>query len=106
MRCGPRAARASTTRWSNRPRARLKVTLPNFVESGVGTWFNRAVVSSQSFSRLLRDLGVRKKADLTPDKNRRLRTWLANGLETVVPDFLSGTDGVLGAVYHLRTGCG
>ena len=34
----------------------LRVKLPNFVENKVGTWFNRAVVSSQAFTRLCEQL--------------------------------------------------
>src|SRR5262249_3924687 len=35
----------------------LTVTLPAHVELGIGTWFNRAVMSSQAFSRKLEALG-------------------------------------------------
>ena len=68
----------------------------------VGTWFNRAVVSSQAFTHLCEQLKVRSKADLTEDKERKLRTWLANGMETVVPDFLAKSGEVSGAIYHLE----
>ncbi|MFM0170604.1 phospholipase D-like domain-containing protein [Paraburkholderia sediminicola] len=68
----------------------LKVKLPNVVEGGVGSYFNRAVVSSQSF------LSVVKKSLTTQ------MTWLANGIESAVPDFLaSNPDQVSGAIYHL-----
>ena len=77
----------------------IDVTLPNFVENGIGTWFNRAVVSSQAFSRLLAELGIAGADDLDEDKERKLRTWLANGMETVIPDFLSTAKDVSGAVY-------
>jgi phosphatidylserine/phosphatidylglycerophosphate/cardiolipin synthase-like enzyme len=80
----------------------IQVTLPRFVEGKIGTWFNRAVVSSQAFSRLLKDLDIATAADLTEAKERKLRTWLANGLETVIPDFLETTKDVSGAVYHLE----
>ena len=80
----------------------LRVKLPNFVENKVGTWFNRVVVSSQAFTHLCEQLKVRSKADLTEDKERKLRTWLANGMETVVPDFLAKSGEVSGAIYHLE----
>ncbi len=83
-------------------RQSLSVRLPNFVENGIGTWFNRAVVSSQAFSRLCNQLGVSGADDLTPEKERELRTWLANGLETVIPGFLDEAHEVAGAVYHLQ----
>jgi hypothetical protein len=80
----------------------IQVTLPRFVEGKIGTWFNRAVVSSQAFSRLLKELKIAAAGDLTEAKERKLRTWLANGLETVIPDFLETTKAVSGAVYHLE----
>jgi phosphatidylserine/phosphatidylglycerophosphate/cardiolipin synthase-like enzyme len=68
----------------------LKVKLPAVVEGGIGSYFNRAVVSSQSF------LSVAKKS-LTAQM-----TWLANGIENAVPDFLATNTGkVTGAIYHL-----
>ncbi|MBB5463540.1 phospholipase D-like domain-containing protein [Paraburkholderia sp. Cpub6] len=68
----------------------LKVKLPETVEGGIGSYFNRAVVSSQSF------LSIAKKS-----LNAQM-TWLANGIENAVPDFLSSNaDHVAGAIYHL-----
>lgn len=80
----------------------INVGLPEIFENKVGSWFNRAVVSSQAFSRLLNELGVRTKADLTEDKERKLRAWLANGLEKAVPEFLGSSGAVAGAIYHLE----
>jgi phosphatidylserine/phosphatidylglycerophosphate/cardiolipin synthase-like enzyme len=80
------------------------VTLPAQVEDGVGTWFNRAVVSSQAFSRQLQSMGLDPtdpNLALNDAQKLTLRTWLADGLESVVPDFLNTTDSVLGAIYHL-----
>jgi hypothetical protein len=80
------------------------VTLPAQVEDGVGTWFNRAVVSSQAFSRQLQSMGLDPtdpNLALSEEQQLTLRTWLADGLESVVPDFLSPTGSVFGAIYHL-----
>jgi phosphatidylserine/phosphatidylglycerophosphate/cardiolipin synthase-like enzyme len=80
------------------------LTLPDHVEDGVGTWFNRAVVSSQAFSRQLQSMGLDPtdpNLQLTDEQQLALRTWLADGLETVVPDYLNTTDSIFGAIYHL-----
>jgi phosphatidylserine/phosphatidylglycerophosphate/cardiolipin synthase-like enzyme len=80
------------------------ITLPAHIEDGIGTWFNRAVVSSQAFSALLKRMGVdpgSNPSDLSRDQELSLRSWLADGLEKVVPDFLSGPQKVEGAIYHL-----
>lgn len=83
-------------------KAKLHVRLPQFTEDGIGTWFNRAVVSSQAFSRLIKRVGVQPGKKPTPAQELRLRAWLANGLETVVPEFLKTSAGVEGAIYHLQ----
>lgn len=68
----------------------LEVTLPHVVESGIGSYFNRAVVSSQAF------LTIAKKPLATQ------MAWLANGIERAVPDFLArNAEQVAGAIYHL-----
>lgn len=72
------------------------ITLPHEVEDGIGTWFNRAVVSSQAFSR--------RFVDGKPLRGARLQEaldWLANGMQRVVPDFLADAGPVEGAIYHL-----
>jgi hypothetical protein len=84
--------------------ASVPVVCPSHIQDGIGTWFNRAVVSSQAFTKLLTSLGVSKPADVTPEKNLKLRTWLANGMETVVPQFIANSDSVAGAIYHLTDG--
>ena len=51
--------------------------LPDVEEDGISTWFNRAVVSSQSFSRKF------------PDPEKRIddvMKWLANGLQELLPE--------------------
>ena len=82
----------------------LTVALPAHVEMGIGTWFNRAVMSSQAFSRKLRSFNV-PPGPLTPAQALDLRQWLANGMETPVPDFVGPNapafDSVVGAIYHL-----
>jgi hypothetical protein len=82
----------------------LTVVLPAHVEFGIGTWFNRAVMSSQSFSRKLKSFNV-PPAQLTPAQALDLRQWLANGMETPVPDFVGPAapafDSAVGAIYHL-----
>ncbi len=67
----------------------VEVVVPAPVVGGIGTWFNRAVVSSQSYSAI---------------KNKPLATrmtWLANGIERAVPDFLGSTKRFDCGIYHL-----
>jgi phosphatidylserine/phosphatidylglycerophosphate/cardiolipin synthase-like enzyme len=71
------------------------VQVPNLVDAdGIGTYFNRAVVSSQSFKREFPN--PTKQLDKAMD-------WLANGMQDAIPDFLTkaGSDRVEGAIYHL-----
>ncbi len=83
----------------------LTVALPAHVEFGIGTWFNRAVMSSQAFTRKLKSFNVPAGQLLTAAQALELRQWLANGLESPVPDFVGATapafDSVVGAIYHL-----
>lgn len=79
----------------------VRVVLPDHVEHGIGTWFNRAVVSSQAFENLLKKCSVNSAKDLTEEMERTLRTWLANGLECVIPEFIEGAGKIEGAIYHL-----
>lgn len=76
----------------------LAVTVPTEVEHGIGTYFNRAVVSSQAF---VREFGHNPTAQKLHDAY----VWLGNGMEQVVADFLAqaqkdGCD-IEGAIYHL-----
>jgi phosphatidylserine/phosphatidylglycerophosphate/cardiolipin synthase-like enzyme len=67
----------------------IAVVLPNILEGKVATYFNRAVVSSQSFLPIAaRELAQQMK-------------WLANGLENAVPDVLDASDAFDCAIYHL-----
>jgi phosphatidylserine/phosphatidylglycerophosphate/cardiolipin synthase-like enzyme len=72
----------------------VTVTIPQTVEQGIGTYFNRAVVSSQAFSKEFPNLNSETVMD-------QALAWLANGMQDVVPAFLSGSDAVEGAIYHL-----
>ena len=76
----------------------LPVTIPHPVDAklGVATYFNRAVVSSQAFAKEFPELD-----------EARLHTalaWLANGLQSAIPEFLKGSPAVEGAIYHLTDG--
>jgi hypothetical protein len=79
----------------------LDVTLPQHEEKGIGTWFNRAIVSSQAFSRMIKSMGIDPKSKPSPENELKLRTWLANDLEQVIPNFLDKSDEITGAIYHL-----
>jgi phosphatidylserine/phosphatidylglycerophosphate/cardiolipin synthase-like enzyme len=83
----------------------LTVTLPAHVEFGIGTWFNRAVMGSQAFSRKVQALSVPPGQSLTAAQALDLREWLANGMQAPVPDFVGPTapafDSAVGAIYHL-----
>ena len=72
-----------------------KVTIPEILEGGIATYFNRAVVSAQSFSRL-----VKTGASL-----ERQMGWLANGLQDAVPKILSESDAFDCVIYHLTDRC-
>src|SRR5262245_15155429 len=70
----------------------ITVPLPKVEEDGIATWFNRAVVSSQAFTRQFPD--PQKKLD-------DVMKWLANGLQNAFPKILAGASDVNGAIYHL-----
>jgi phosphatidylserine/phosphatidylglycerophosphate/cardiolipin synthase-like enzyme len=74
--------------------ASVKVKLPPAEVGHIGTYFNRAVVSSQAF---VREFGTKP----TGAKLDRALAWLANGMEQVVPEFLDTTQSIGGAIYHL-----
>jgi len=74
---------------SSRP---TEVDVPTFERDDISTWFNRAVVSSQSFSQKFPD--PQKDLDAVMD-------WLANGLEEAFTQILEGAGNVCGAIYHL-----
>lgn len=72
----------------------IAIQLPQEVEQGIGTYFNRAVVSSQAF---IREFG----ANPTGAKLVAALAWLANGMEKVVPEFIKESDSIDAAIYHL-----
>jgi phosphatidylserine/phosphatidylglycerophosphate/cardiolipin synthase-like enzyme len=74
----------------------LPVAVPHPVNSvlGVGTYFNRAVVSSQAF---VKEFG----RDIDEEKMHKALAWLANGLQNAIPGFLKDSTAVEGAIYHL-----
>lgn len=82
-------------------KATLEITLPPHEEKGIGTYFNRAVVSSQAFSRMLESMKIDPKSKPSDEDELKLRTWLANDLEKVVPEFIGRAKGAVGAIYHL-----
>jgi hypothetical protein len=74
--------------------AELTVTIPPEVENGIGSYFNRAVVSSQAF---MKEFGPSPKGK-TLDK---ALAWLANGMEKVIPGFVGNAHQLDGVIYHL-----
>ncbi|MFM0121089.1 phospholipase D-like domain-containing protein [Paraburkholderia sp. RL18-101-BIB-B] len=79
----------------------VSVTLPHHVTNGIGTWFNRAVLSSQAFSRKLKDMELAPNRKPPADKALVLREWLANDLEKSFGEILRGASRAVSAVYHL-----
>jgi phosphatidylserine/phosphatidylglycerophosphate/cardiolipin synthase-like enzyme len=71
--------------------ASIAVTIPPVLDHGISTYFNRAVVSSQSFTAL-------KNSKTSLEKQM---DWLANGLDAAIPAVLAGSDGFHGAIYHV-----
>jgi phosphatidylserine/phosphatidylglycerophosphate/cardiolipin synthase-like enzyme len=69
-----------------------RVTIPDIQRDGIWTWFNRAVVSSQAFSR--------EFPDPQKDLDAAMK-WLANGMEGAFPEILKTARDVSGAIYHL-----
>ena len=78
-----------------------QVNLPDHIVDGVGTWFNRAVLSSQAFSRKLKAMGLDENTAPPPAKALALRKWLANDLEQVFEEIFRGASQAVGAAYHL-----
>jgi hypothetical protein len=82
----------------------VHIELPSNIENDIGTWFNRAVVSSQAFSTLLKSMNLDPAvpaSQLSQEQELPLRAWLADGLEKIVPQFLSTQKKIEGAIYHL-----
>jgi phosphatidylserine/phosphatidylglycerophosphate/cardiolipin synthase-like enzyme len=77
----------------------ITVRVPQTEENGITTHFNRAVVSSQAFSKQFPELN-------TVSQQKAASAWLANGMEQAVPQFLDRAAGkdIEGAIYHLTDG--
>jgi len=77
----------------------VNVQVPKVDENGITSHFNRAVVSSQAFSKQFPELK-------TASQQKAARAWLANGMEQAVPQFLDRAAGkdIDGAIYHLTDG--
>lgn len=69
----------------------IALTIPQHLDGKIATYFNRAVVSSQSFARL-----VKKGANLEGQMD-----WLASGIQDAFPAILDGADAFRCAIYHL-----
>lgn len=78
-----------------------KLTLPAHTEANIGSWFNRAVVSSQAFSRQVAAMHLAPHAAPSAEQALRLRTWLANDLQEVFALTLNHAHRAASAVYHL-----
>lgn len=81
--------------------ASCTLTLPAHVEDRIGTWFNRAVVSSQAFTRQVAALGLDPRRTPPAADALKLRTWLANDLEQTFASVFEGATRASSAVYHL-----
>ena len=69
----------------------ISVTIPDVREGQIATYFNRAVVSAQSFERL-------KRSGATLEQQM---DWLANGIQDAIPAVLDGASSFNCAIYHL-----
>jgi phosphatidylserine/phosphatidylglycerophosphate/cardiolipin synthase-like enzyme len=93
-------AQAGTLHQQEGEAASVSVTLPHNVDHSIGTWFNRAVVSSQAFSQKFGQFI--RNGNLAGGNLTSALTWLGNGMEQAVPKFIADTTGSLsGAIYHL-----
>jgi phosphatidylserine/phosphatidylglycerophosphate/cardiolipin synthase-like enzyme len=72
----------------------LEIEIPMPVQGRIGTYFNRAVVSSQAFSKKFR-------GPLEGERLNKALAWLGNGIESAIPQFLRSCPGAEGAIYHL-----
>jgi len=80
---------------------KLEVVIPPHVERGIGVWFNRAVVSSQAFTKIIQEMGIAPNQTPSEEKALKLRAWLSNGMESAFEHFFSSAKEVVGAIYHL-----
>jgi phosphatidylserine/phosphatidylglycerophosphate/cardiolipin synthase-like enzyme len=97
----PVTGSASAPQLLDAERATLKIKLPAHIENGIGTWFNRAVVSSQAFTRKVAAMGLDPNKAPPADKARKLRRWLANDLEQSFDAVFDNATRAASAIYHL-----
>jgi hypothetical protein len=74
--------------------ATLEVAVPHVVDGKIGSYFNRAVVSSQAF---VQRFGTRPSGKKLADA----LVWLSNGMEQAIPGFVQPSPALDGAIYHL-----
>jgi len=67
----------------------ISVKVPRVLKGGIATYFNRAVVSAQSWLKL-KNVGLQKQME-----------WLANGIQEALPNLLENSDAFDCAIYHL-----
>jgi phosphatidylserine/phosphatidylglycerophosphate/cardiolipin synthase-like enzyme len=77
------------------------VVVPDHVEHGIGVWFNRAVVSSQAFTKIIQQMGLSASEQPPAEDALKLRGWLANGMESAFEHFFGSAKEVAGAIYHI-----
>ncbi|SAL00659.1 phospholipase D/transphosphatidylase [Caballeronia ptereochthonis] len=97
----PVVGSASAPQLLEAQRTQLAITLPAHIEDGIGTWFNRAVVSSQAFTRKVAAMGLDPKKAPLAGKALVLRRWLANDIEQSFPTVFQGASPAASAIYHL-----
>ncbi|CAB3762283.1 phospholipase D-like domain-containing protein [Paraburkholderia solisilvae] len=78
-----------------------RITLPAHIEDGIGSWFNRAVVSSQAFARMVAALHLKAGEAPPPQQALRLRSWLANDIEDTFKTIFADARRAVSVVYHL-----
>jgi hypothetical protein len=88
----------STSSWDllQAEKATITCRIPEVEEQGIGTYFNRAVVSSQAFAR---EFGTVTK----PEDYQAALAWLSNGMNEALETFIKKAEGkqMAGAAYHL-----
>ncbi|PWT74722.1 MAG: phospholipase [Bacteroidetes bacterium] len=74
----------------------IQCKIPMVEEQGIGTYFNRAVVSSQAFAREFGNI-------TTTEEYQRALAWLSNGMNDALQSFIEKAkgSGMAGAAYHL-----
>lgn len=79
--------------------AEIKVKIPSHQSSDkkITTYFNRAVVSSQAFSKRFC-----KDGKFIESKKSEAYKWLANGLNDAFSEIMKDATSIDGAVYHIR----